>query len=388
MTTLKNELYTSPIPIVEYVTPYPIQHTYGEDDSPTDTARLYSGRWRNMRTVGGTGDPTNGRTWSRNYGFVSQPIYKDFEEAQQVKHKNDVLSYPNNAIRKTRQQRYVDMVRGRSNNASRYASKNDRGTNYNTHNLIHIDSDGVLLNNLDSSNASLGPTPGTFSSITPIIPVISAEMTNPFPPVAQITPISSLNKLDPFLQQATLTQGGGFMPAPILVDQPEPPVYGSTTKWSALIATPMNNPDVVQAVTQRYVFNLTGKTIATLENDANIQEMIMDTMEDGQQFDERTKLFIDENMEYYVLRKDTGQPTWDSPRWIRTYLTPDFAISAFGRGKSDPIIPGIDLTVTKWIEAEDGVILIDLVGTLQYLYGNTEGTKGFRVVSNTPQPVP
>ena len=81
MTTLINELYTPPIPIVEYVTPYPIQHTYGEDDSPTDTARLYSGRWRNMRTVGGTGDPTNGRTWSRNYGFVSQPIYKDFEEA-------------------------------------------------------------------------------------------------------------------------------------------------------------------------------------------------------------------------------------------------------------------------------------------------------------------
>jgi hypothetical protein len=185
-----------------------------------------------------------------------------------------------------------------------------------------------------------------------------------------------------FLQQSTLTQDGVLMPAPILVDQPEPPVYGTTPKSSVLLATPMTNPDVVEPVTQRYVFKLTGKTIATLENDEKVQQMIMESTEVGNQFDEKTKLFIDENMEYYVLRKDTGQPTWESPRWIRNYLTPEFATSYFGRGKSGPIIPGIDLTVTKWIDNEDGVILIDLVGTMQFLYGNTQGTKGFKVYYN------
>jgi hypothetical protein len=333
-----------------------------------------------MRLFGGTGDPTNGKTWSRKYKFVSHNIYEDFEKAQQVKHKSDVLNYPGTAIRKTRRQQYVDMVSGRTRNTSRYASKSDRGTNYNTRNFLHVDSDGVLLNNIAPPRSGLGPKAGPFSSIVPISPLISADMTNPFPPIVPIAPLISANMLDPFLQQATLTPDGVLMPAPMLVDQPEPPVYGTTTKSSVLLATPVINPDVVEAVTQRYVFKLTGKTIATLENDAKVQQMIMENEDVGKQFDEKTKLFIDENMEYYVLRKDTGRPTWESPRWVRSYLTPDFAMSYFGRGKSDPIIPGIDITVTKWIEAEDGVILIDFVGTMQSLYGNTEGTPGFSVV--------
>jgi hypothetical protein len=335
-----------------------------------------------MRTFGGTGDPTEERTWSRKYGFVSLPIYEDFEKAQQVKHKSDVLNYPSTAIRQTRQQRYVDMARGRANHTSQYASKSDRGTNYNTRNFIHVDSDGVLLNNSEPLGIGIGPTVGPFSSVVPIVPLISADMTNPFPPIVPIAPLVSANNMPMFLQQSTLTQDGVLMPAPILVDQPEPPVYGTTPKSSVLLATPMTNPDVVEPVTQRYVFKLTGKTIATLENDEKVQQMIMESTEVGNQFDEKTKLFIDENMEYYVLRKDTGQPTWESPRWIRNYLTPEFATSYFGRGKSGPIIPGIDLTVTKWIDNEDGVILIDLVGTMQFLYGNTQGTKGFKVYYN------
>lgn len=380
MTTLENSLYTHPVPLTEYVIPHPIQHTYGESDSPAESSRLYSARWRNMRKFGGTGDPTNGNAWSRKYNFVSHNIYRDFEKAKQVKRHSDVLSYPGTAIRQTRQQRYVDMVRGRANNASRYASKSDRGTNYNTSNLIHVNSDGDLLNNSEPPGVGIGPKAGPFSSIVPIVPLISADMTNPFPPIAPIAPIISSNTLNPFLQQSTLTQDGVPMPAPMLVDQPAPPVYGTPTKWNVLLAAPATNPDTVETVSQRYVFKLTGKTIATLENDANVQQLIMDSEDDGKQFDEKTKLFIDENMEYYVLRKDTGQPTWESPRWIRAYLTPEFAMSQFGRGRGDPIIPGIDLTVTKWIEAEDGVILIDFVGSMQFMYGNTQGTDGFNVV--------
>lgn len=361
MTTLENSLYTSPASIAEYVPPIPIQHTYGESDSPTDPVRLYSSRWRNMRTSGGLGDPTMGRTWSRKYGFVSLPIHNDFVKTQQVNHKNDVLSYPGTAIRQTRQQRYVDMARGRTHHASRYASKSDRGTNYNTRNFIHVDSDGVLLNNIDAPGLGIGPEPGPFPSVVSIAPLISDDMTDPFP------------------KQETI-QPGVLMPSPMPVTQPEPPAYGTTTKSSILLATPATNSDVVDAVTQQYVFKLTAEnSIATRDNDDKTQQMIMESVELGDQFDEKTNLFIDDNMQYYVLRQDTGQPTWDEPNWVRHYLSPEQAMQYFGRGRGDPIIPGIDLNVSKWAEASDGYRLINLVGTRQYYYGNTRTSNNFHV---------
>jgi len=365
MTTLENSLYTQPVPLTEYVSPHPIQHVYGESDSPTEPSRLYSARWRNLRTFGGTGDPTGGKTWSRKYGFVSLPIYEDFEKRQQTKYKNDVLSYPGTAIRQTRQQRYADMARGRSLLATQYASKSDRGTNYNTRNFIHVDSDGVLLNNANVPGLGIGPDVGPFSPTVPIAPLISADMTDPFP------------------QQATLAQGGVLMPAPMLVAQPDPPAYGTTAKSSILLAVTATNPDVVETVTQRYVFKLTGeKSIATLEHDAEVQQLIMESSDVGQQFDEKTKLFIDDNLQYYVLRQDMGQPTWDSPKWVRHYLTTDFANSYFGRGQSGPIIPGIDLTVSKWAETGEGFRLIDLINSRQFVYGNSTGSENFHVTYN------
>jgi len=364
MTTLENPLYTSPEPLAEYeyIPPHPTQHVYGESDSPTDPTQLYSARWRNLRTFGGTGDITEGRTWSRKYSFVSHPIYEDFENTKQINHKNDVLEYHGTAIRQTRKTRYADMARGRSRLPARYASKSDRGTNYNTHNFIHVDSDGVFLNDLEVPGLGIGPKVGPFPPIVPIVPLISADMTVQFP------------------QQVEPVQNGIIMPLPIPVSQPDPPAYGTTPKSSILLAATANDPEVVDAVTQRYVFKLTGdKSVATREHDDDVQQLIMDTSEVGQQFDEKTTLFIDENMEYYVLRQDTGHPTWDSPKWVRHYLTTDFANSYFGRGQSGPIIPGIDLTVSKWAETDDGFILIDLVGTMQFKYGYSTGTDNFHV---------
>jgi hypothetical protein len=361
MTTLENSLYVPPVMVAEYTPPTPIQHVYGESDSPTEPPRLYSSRWRNMRTSGGMGDPTMGRTWSRKYGFVSLPIHKDFVKTQQANHKNDVLNHPGTAIRQTRQQRYVDMARGRAHHASRYASKSDRGTNYNTRNFIHVDSDGVLLNNIDAPGLGIGPEAGLFPPVVAIAPLISADMTDPFP------------------QQET-THPGVLMPSPMPVAQPETPAYGTTTKSSILLATPATNPDVVDAVTQRYVFKLTAEnSIATRDNDDKTQQLIMESIEMGHQLDKKTNLFIDENMEYYVLREDTGRPTWDEPNWVRHYLSPEQAMGYFGRERGDPIIPGIDLTVSKWAEASDGYKFISLVGTRQYYYGNTRTSSNFHV---------
>lgn len=365
MTTLENSLYAPPIQIVEYVPPYPTQHIYGEDDIPTESEKLYSARWRNMRKFGGTGDTTGGNTWSRDYAFVSLPIYEDFENRQQVEYKKRVLKHSAIATRQTRQQQYADMARGRSRFSKQYASKSDRGTNYNTHNFIHIDSNGVILNNNNTPILDVGTEVGPFVPIVPSVPLISEDMIDRMP--AQETP----------------TQNGVIMPPPMIVTQPDAPVYGSSSTSSILLASRATNPEVIEAISQRYVFQLTGeKSIATTEHDADVNKMIMETSALGKQFDEKTQLFIDENMQYYVLRKDTGQPTWDSPKWIRHYLTTDFANSYFGRGQSGPIIPGIDLTVSKWAESGEGFRLIDIINSRQYIYGNTHGSENFHVTYN------
>lgn len=361
MTTLENSLYTEPtpttIPEPLYFPHTEIQHRFDESDAPTEDASLYSARWRDLRKFGGTGDPTQGNAWSRKYNFVSLPLFQDAETAKQIENHKKVLSNPSNAITSSRRKRYVDMVQGRSRFSSKYATQNSKGTNYNTHNLIHVDSSGEVLNTSDilPSNIEIGPFPPVVS----MVPLISQEMTNPFPQI--ITPVT-----------------GRFMPPPDVIIPPSVE-YGVTNKPSFLLNVVASNPDVIESVSQRYIFKLNGKqSIASSENVNIIEQHIKNSTHET--FDERTNLFIDERMEYYILRRDNPHPTWDSPSWVRHYLTPEGAMNHFGRGKSGPIIPGIDMTVTKWIENPNGVIIIDFVGTFQYHYGNTEGTEGFRII--------
>ena len=364
MTTVKTSIYTEPsTTLSKYIYPHPIQSTFDESDAPTESPTLYSARWRNLRKFGGTGDPTEGRSWSRNYNFVSLPIYPDAEKAKQVENHKKVLSNPSNAIISSRRQRYVDMIQGRSRFSNTYARQNEKGTNYNTQNLIHIDSDGTVLNDSDPNPLPVNVEIGPFKSVTPMVPLISNEMTNPFPQV--VTPINNSR----------------FMPQPI-VSIPPSIEYGISEKRSVLLTTVASNPDVIESISQRYVFKLNGKQ--KLASAENIGVIMNSPKSGGEAFDERT-LFIDENFEYYVLRKDNPQPTWDSDKWVRHYLTQEYATLYFDRSKTGPIIPGIDLTVTKWLENPEGVILIDFVGTMQfetrqYNYGNTEGTENFRVM--------
>lgn len=302
--------------------------------------------------------PWGKKEWSRKYNFVTHPNYDGLARLQQEARKVDALSHLDVATRQTRVQRYADIARGNIRLKRNYASKGDRGTDFNTHNYLHVDRYGNSINNVGVTNQSIiGTDIGPFAPVVPsIVPDIP---TTSMPP---IQPVTTCHLMPPLIE-------------PTINNHAPTYVTPSSYHPGVLVAGTVNtDPTDTSTVKNSYVFKLLERKSVITDEWLYEQERLQTlTREATELFNfigtDKTEMFIDENLRYYVMREETGHPTWDSPVWVRHYLTTDFATTVFGR--SNPVIPGIDLNVSRWLDIGVGIKIIDLIGTMQFNYANT-----------------
>jgi len=313
--------------------------------------------------------PWGKKEWSRKYSFVTHPNYDGLARLQQEARKVAALSHLGNATRQTRHQRYSDIARGSTPLNRNYASKSDRGTDFNTHNYLHIDRYGNHMNDSDVPQPSIvGTDVGPFAPVVPpIVPDIPITLMPPIQPVIAchlMPPLleSTINKHVPTADAPSSYHPGVLVPTTVNTDP------GNTS-------TDKNN----------YVFKLIERKAVVTDEWLYEQERLQTLVQEATELfniigTDKTEMFIDNNLRYYIMREETGHPTWDSPVWVRHYLSTDFAATVFGR--TNPIIPGIDLNVSRWLDIDDRIRFIDLIGTMQINYGNTYGSENFTVNYN------
>ena len=318
---------------------------------------------------GAVSPPWGKKEWSRKYNFVTHPNYDGLARLQQEARKVDALSHLDVATRQTRVQRYADIARGNIRLKRNYASKGDRGTDFNTHNYLHVDRYGNSINDVSVTKQSIiGTDIGPFA---PVVPSIVTDIpTTSMPP---IQPVISCHLMPPLIE-------------PTINNHVPTYVTPSSYHPGVLVArTVTTDPNDTSTVNNGYVFKLLERKSVITDEGLYEQERLQTlTREATELFNfigtDKTEMFIDENLRYYVMREETGHPTWDSPVWVRHYLSTDFATSFFGR--TNPIIPGIDLNVSRWLDIGERIRFVDLIGTMQFKYANTYGSENFTVTYN------
>jgi hypothetical protein len=130
-----------------------------------------------------SGEPGNEITWSRKYSFVSFPIFDGMVQQLQEERHIAALEHSKLAMRQTRNQRYAEMTRARSRINHLYASQTDRVTNYNTHNYLHLDSDGNNMNTGNSPGLGIGPGIGPFAPLPEVLSSNTVTTFQALPPM-------------------------------------------------------------------------------------------------------------------------------------------------------------------------------------------------------------
>ena len=305
--------------------------------------------------------------WSRPYSFVPFPNYDGLARLRQAERKVAALKHLGNATRLTKKQTYVNLARGRDlyGRKRTYASKSDRGTNYNTRNYLHINGKtGEILNDVGTAPPRTYQPFGT-------IPLHSH--THEQASCILVPPIRTVHAAEE-------------TPAYTVAVEPPSASVPLQSEHGILLATPAPAPDAIPSTNvQRYVFKaINGREIApvvspwTPSQDDMAHGDVMDLVL-GRTTVEKTDIYLDSaTMQHYTTVENPPRPTWGSSTITRHYLTDEYAAAYFGRHGSS-IIPGVDIDVTWWMGGQTTRI-IDLVSLRQFRYGNPHGTENFSII--------